>query len=199
MLFLPSSHRFHQFCQCMKHFWNVHACVCVCVCVCAHAYAFKDQPNFILFKSLALVTWSRPTVPTSSPSSLPPCPQCYRHTCLLLVSVAHEAHPCLGLLQQLFPLSEMLVLHIFLFTVGTPLSVRSYLNKTSSGKLSLITQPKSHLIMCSAIAFFNFFHWPNLNKSCISSIPRKVPGTQQVLRAYLLNTLKRMVDPDLYA
>ena len=27
MLFLPSSHRFHQFCQCLKHFWNCVWCV----------------------------------------------------------------------------------------------------------------------------------------------------------------------------
>ena len=83
MLFLPSTHRFHQFCQCLKHFWNfVCVCVCVCVCVyvcvCMHAQSFKDQPNFILFKSLALVTWSLSTSPSSSPSSLPTLPTVFQ-------------------------------------------------------------------------------------------------------------------------
>ena len=131
--------------------------LCV-VCVCSRA--FKDQPSFILFKSLALVIGSPLQLHLLLVST--PCPQCSRHTCLLLVSAAHETYSCLGPFQQLFPLYEFLILLIFLCR-ALPLISQIFLKYHILREVLSGHSVKSHLIMCYAITLLSF-HSPNLNK-----------------------------------
>ena len=161
----------------------------VCVCVHVHLrisqvlYYLKVQPQLSDHLSNSISFWSL-LLAHSVPG-----------THAFLVSAAHETYSCLGPLQQLFPLSEFLILLIFLCR-ALPLISQIFLKYHILREVLSDHSAKSHLIMCSAITLLSV-HCPNLNKICLSSIPRKMPAAQQVLKGCLLNTLKSIINSDL--
>lgn len=164
-------------------------CVCARVHIRAHTCAHVQLriSQTLLFYNLALVIWSCPPLRPHSILVFPPCPQCSRHTSLLLsfcsiwnsflpgafaivVSLVWDAYfidlPSQGAL--LLVSQVLLKCHVLGETLSDH-STKQPSNNLLSHHPAWILSIATAITICLLIVSIS-----NLNKSCITSMPKEV-------------------------